>query len=65
MPKRRTDFLFVALPYGEDTHRSVYLSLFGSDLQADLDCSAGVRLVIGRDLSDERAMELYRVRLNK
>ena len=57
---RPTDCFAVSMPYGEEGHRSVYLSLFGRDLKAGQAASASARLVIGRDITDERAMELYR-----
>jgi len=57
---RPGDCFAVSMPFGEEGHRSVYLSLFGRDLKAGKDVSAGARLVIGKDISDERARELYR-----
>ena len=57
---RPADCFAVSMPYGEDPHRSVYLSLFGRDLKAGKAASAGARLVIGKDLTEDRAMELYR-----
>ena len=57
---RPKDCFGVSMPFGEDTHRSVYLSLFGGDLKAGQAASAGARLVIGKDISEDRAVELYR-----
>ncbi|MGO9111206.1 MAG: hypothetical protein ACLP9L_18430 [Thermoguttaceae bacterium] len=57
---RPDDCFAVSMPYGEEGHRSVYFSLFGGDLKAEQKASAGVRLVIGTDITADRAMELYR-----
>ena len=46
-------------PDGVASHSSVYMSLFGKDLKAGEPAHAHVRLVVGRNLSDERAVELY------
>lgn len=46
-------------PDGVAGHSSVYMSLFGKDIQAGESAQAHVRLVVERDLSDERAIELY------
>jgi hypothetical protein len=62
---RPNDCFAVAMPYGEEGHRSVYLSLFGGDLKAGQETSASARLVIGKDVSEGRAMELYRAYLGK
>ena len=62
---RPNDCFAVSMPYGEDGHRSVYLSLFGGDLKAGQEASAAARLVIGKDITDRRAMELYRLYLKK
>jgi hypothetical protein len=62
---RPGDCFAVSMPYGEEGHRSVYLSLFGGDLKAGQAASAAARLVIGRDISDVRALELYRAYLQK
>jgi hypothetical protein len=53
------DCFAVATPYGEDPHRSLYLSLFGRDLKAGESASAHARIVIGKGISDQRAIELY------
>jgi len=60
---RPGDCFAVSMPYGEDGHRSVYLSLFGGDLKAGQEVSAGARLVIGKGIADDRAMGLYRAYL--
>jgi hypothetical protein len=62
---RPNDCFAVSMPYGEEGHRSVYLSLFGGDLKAGKATSAAARLVIGKDISDGRAVELYRAFLKK
>ncbi len=56
---RPADCFAVSMPYGEDPHRSVYLSLFGCDLKAGKVKSASARLVVGKDISKVRAVELY------
>jgi hypothetical protein len=62
---RPDDCFAISMPYGDEGHRSVYLSLFGRDLKAGQEASAGARLVIGKEISDDRAMELYRAYLKK
>jgi hypothetical protein len=57
---RPQDCFAVATPYGEESHRSLYLSLFGRDLQAEESATAQVRLVIRSHLSDEDAVACYR-----
>lgn len=53
------DCFAVSMPYGEEGHRSVYLSLFGGDLKADEKAAARARLVIGREISNKQAVGLY------
>ncbi|MCX6868056.1 MAG: hypothetical protein NTV46_17945 [Verrucomicrobia bacterium] len=53
------DCIGVMMPYGEDGHRSLYLSLFGRDVKDGETATARSRLVIGRDLTDKQAIELY------
>ena len=60
---RPHDCFAVSMPYGEESHRSVYLSLFGRDLKGAEEASAAARLVIGKDITDDRALELYRAYL--
>lgn len=55
-----TDCFAVATPYGEESHRSLYLSLFGRDLKADEAATARSRLIIGRRISDEYAVALHK-----
>ena len=59
------DCFAVSMPYGEESHRSVYLSLFGRDLKAGETGSAHVRLVIGKAISDQQAIELYEAYQNE
>jgi hypothetical protein len=53
------DCFAVSMPYGDEGHRSVYLSLFGRDLKAGEIASARARMVVAKDLSDRQAIELY------
>jgi hypothetical protein len=53
------DCFAIATPYGEESHRSLYLSLFGRDLKAGEDATAHARLVIARDVTDAHVIELY------
>jgi hypothetical protein len=59
------DCFAVAMPYnkvpadGIAGHASLYLSLFGRDLKAGQTARARSRMVIERDMSDQRAIELY------
>jgi hypothetical protein len=62
---RPSDCFAISMPYGEESHRSVYLSLFGRDLKAAEEASAGARPVIGKGITDDRARELYRAYLKK
>ena len=62
---RPDDCFAVSMPYGEEGHRSVYLSLFGRDLKKGQEVSAGSRLVIGKNITEDRALELYRAYRNK
>jgi hypothetical protein len=59
------DCFAVSLPYnktppdGVAGHQSLYLSLFGQDLKAGETARAAARLVIGQNLTDQQAVELY------
>ena len=44
---------------GIANHGSVYMSLLGKDIEAGASERAQVRLVVDRNLSNERAVELY------
>jgi len=59
------DCFAVATPYnktppdGVAGHQSLYLSLFGQDIAADQTARAHARLVVGKNISNGRAVELY------
>ncbi len=53
------DCFAVATPYGDEGHGSLYLSLFGRDIKAGETATARSRLVIGREITDEKAIALY------
>jgi hypothetical protein len=53
------DCFAVCMPYSEEPHCSLYLSLFGCDLKPGESATARARLVLGRDISDEQAVKLY------
>jgi hypothetical protein len=56
---RPQDCFAIATPYGEEGHRSIYLSLLGRDVKAGQTATARSRLVIGRKISDEQAVAMY------
>jgi hypothetical protein len=49
----------VATPYDGEGHRSVYFSLFGCDLRPNESAATRARLRLGRELTNEQAVELY------
>ncbi len=53
------DCFAVSTPYGDEDHRSLYLSLFGHDLKAGETASASVRTIIGKNISDKQAIDMY------
>jgi hypothetical protein len=53
------DCFAVSTPYGEEGHRSLYLSLFGRDVKVGETVTARARLVIGRGITEEKAAALY------
>jgi hypothetical protein len=55
----------VLMPFGEDGHRSLYLSLFGRDFKNGETATARSRLVIGRDMSERQAVEWYQAYLKE
>jgi hypothetical protein len=55
-----TDCFAVAMPYGDEAHRSLYLSLFGKDLKAGESAAARARLMIGTEFTEEQAIDAYR-----
>jgi hypothetical protein len=59
------DCFAIATPYGEEGHRSIYLSLLGRDLKAGQTATARSRLVIGRNISDEQAVAVYQAYLKE
>lgn len=56
---RPEDAFAVACPQDEEGHRSLYFSLFGRDLKGGESVEAKSRLIVGRDITDEKAVELY------
>jgi hypothetical protein len=53
------DCFAVFTPHAEEGHGSLYLSLLGRDLKNGESATARVRLVIGRDISDEQAVKIH------
>jgi len=56
---RPEDCFAISTPYSGEGHRSLYLSLFGRDLKAGATATARSRLVIGREISEKKAVEMY------
>ena len=50
----------IAMPFGEDNHGSIYLSLFGRDLSRGKRAVTRARLVIGHAISEDQALALYK-----
>jgi hypothetical protein len=59
------DCFAVLMPYGEENHRSLYLSLFGRDFKPGETATARARLVVGRGITDAQAVEIYRTYLKE
>jgi len=59
------DCFAVSTPYGEEGHRSLYLSLLGQDFKAGQAATVRSRLVIRRDISFEDAIRIYREYLDE
>ena len=59
------DCFAVSMPYSEEGHRSLYLSLFGRDLKNGETATARARLVIARGITDEQAVKLYKAFLKE
>jgi len=59
------DCFAVLMPYGEESHRSLYLSLFGRDFKTGETAAAQARLVLGHNLSDQQAIETYQAYLKE
>ena len=57
--------LAVLMPYGEDGHRSLYLSLFGRDFKDGEKAAARARLVIRRDITDQQVILEYKTYLKE
>ena len=53
------DCFAVSMPFGEEGHRSVYLSLLGGGLKSRQVATARTRLVLARGVSDEQAIAMY------
>jgi hypothetical protein len=53
------DCFAVLTPYGEEGHRSLYLSLFGRDLKPGETARARARLVVRNGLADRDAITIY------
>jgi hypothetical protein len=54
-----TDCFAVLMPFGEEGHRSLYLSLFGRDFKRGESATARSRLVVGHAISDAEAIRMY------
>ena len=52
------DCFAISTPFSGEGHRSLYLSLFGRDVAAGQTATTRSRLLIGREISDERAVAL-------
>ena len=57
---RPGDAYAIACPQDEEGHRSLYFALFGRDLRKGESLEAKSRLMICRDVTDEKALELYK-----
>ncbi len=53
------DCFAVAMPYGEEGHRSIYLCLAGRDLAPGVPTAVHARLVVAAGLTDEAAIRCY------
>jgi hypothetical protein len=53
------DCFAVLSPHGEESHRSLYLSLIGGDVQTGEDIPARARLVVGKGITEAGAIERY------
>ncbi len=68
---RPQDCFAIRMPYNQtppdrvSAHHSIYLSLFGGDLKAGQTARALLRLTVGRDITDAKAVELYNAFLNQ
>lgn len=55
-----TECFAMATPYEGESHYSLYPSLFGRDIKAGETATAHTRLVVAKDVSDEKALEFYK-----
>ena len=55
------DCFAVATPYSGEKHFSLYLCLIGRDLRPGEKTTVRARLVVGQNISDQKAVELYQV----
>ena len=68
---RPEDCFAIETPYNMDPpdgvagHHSMYMSLFGEDIQAGRTAHAYTRLIVGRNISDQRALDSYREYLDE
>jgi hypothetical protein len=58
------DCFAISTYHGEEPHRSVYLSMFGRDIEAGQTDQARCRMVFGPGISDQQAIERYEAYLN-
>lgn len=56
---RPGDCFAVAMPFGAEGHRSLYLCLLGRDIPAGQSTTTHARLVVGKDISDQQAVQRY------
>ncbi|MGQ9504019.1 MAG: hypothetical protein ACUVQG_14790 [Thermogutta sp.] len=56
---RPSDCFAVATPYSGEGHRSIYLSLFGQDLEPERPVTVHARFVIGHALTDQMIVDRY------
>jgi len=59
MMSQPQDCFAVLMPYHEDNHYSLYLSLFGYDIKSGDSATARCRVVIGRNLSEKDIFKAY------
>jgi hypothetical protein len=55
----KEDCFAVGTPYSGEKHFSLYLCTIGRDVKAGQKTTSRVRLVIGQNISDQKAVELY------
>lgn len=59
------DCFAISTPYSEEGHGSLYFSLLGRDIKAGQAAAARARLVIGREIPDEKAIAAYEAYLKE